>query len=33
MTDKISRRDLLKTTVAAGASSVVLRKLDGGLAS
>ena len=31
MTDKISRRELLKSTVAAGASSVVLRKLDGGL--
>ena len=31
MTDKISRRELLKTTVAAGASSVVLRELDGGL--
>ena len=29
MTDKISRRELLKTSVAAGASSAVLRKLDG----
>ena len=31
MTDKISRRDLLRTGVAAGASGVVLRKLEAGL--
>jgi hypothetical protein len=33
MTDKMSRRELLKTSVAAGASSVVLRKLDGAIAT
>jgi hypothetical protein len=33
MTDKISRRELLKTSVVAGASSVVLRKLDGARAA